>query len=69
VDTEQTGTDRGGWSESERRRGTHLQPEVGLPEGFVPPSAALAPAVPEPVVAATADSSDNAASMSSQSDQ
>ncbi len=28
---------------SEARKGTHMQAEVGLPEGFVPPSAALAP--------------------------
>jgi hypothetical protein len=27
----------------ESRRGTHVFPEVGLPEGFEPPSAALAP--------------------------
>jgi hypothetical protein len=27
---------------SEARRGTHMQAEVGLPDGFVPPSAALA---------------------------
>ena len=28
---------------AEGRRGTHVFPEVGLPEGYKPPSAALAP--------------------------
>lgn len=44
---------RARWRRAEGRRfereltgwqgGTHLMPDVGLPEGFVPPSAALAP--------------------------
>ncbi len=36
---------------SESRRGTHMQAEVGLPEGFIPPSAALAPPSVEPIIA------------------
>jgi hypothetical protein len=39
---------------SESRRGTHLQPEVGLPPGFIPPSAALAPPSAEPAAAPSA---------------
>jgi hypothetical protein len=43
---------------SESRRGTHLQAEMGLPEGFIPPSAALAPPPVEPMNAPSANLSD-----------
>jgi hypothetical protein len=36
---------------SESRKGTHLQSEMGLPAGFDPPSAALAPSPAEPATA------------------
>ncbi len=39
---------------SESRKGTHLQAEVGLPPGFIPPSAALVPPSAEPTIAPSA---------------
>ena len=45
---------------SEVRKGTHMQAEVGLPDGFVPPSAALAP---PRVVSITAQSASAATSV------
>ena len=39
---------------SESRSGTHVQAEMGLPPGFIPPSAALAPPPAEPTTAPSA---------------
>jgi hypothetical protein len=39
---------------SEARKGTQMQAEVGLPEGFIPPSAALAPPRVESITAQSA---------------
>jgi hypothetical protein len=39
---------------SEVRKGTQMQAEVGLPGGFIPPSAALAPSSAEPIIATSA---------------